>query len=893
MSLPRNLFLALCLSLLVLPTPLSSQTSIIGDPNWTAETLVQEVFASGTCETITNISSVGAASGLGYFTNGQAAIGLERGIILSTGPVQACAGPNNFIDAGQPLQGSSPDPFLGSMAANPLFDRVGLKFDFVPLDSVVRFRYVFASEEYCEFVGSAYNDVFGFFISGPGINGPLPQGAKNVALLPGTGQPVSINTVNHTVAPEYYRDNTLPGERILCQLPPVPPPATLPLIEFDGFTQILTATIQLIPCETYTIRLLLADVNDVNYDSAVFLEAGSFDIGGSVRLTALPQDTLPTGTPVVYEGCPGGGFRFTRNPTAALGLPQTIRYRIGQNSTAEEGTDFEPLPGQITIPAGQGYVDLPLVTLADTQDEGMEDLWLILDIPCGCYTDSVRLEIRETEPILIGLERAEYCPDEAVTLQPAVSGGRPPYSYQWSTGQTVAQPQLTPPLPPTLSLTVTDACAQQAQRQVPALVVPPPNGLLLPDTVRACIEDGAELRLQLSGTPPFTLAARRDNGPPQTYTFNSTGFQPWPLSQSGRYTLTDINDANCRGAVSGEARLDLRGPRLGPPEIALPVCADDQNGRIAVNHQAGFPPYLYIWSDGSQSDTPTLDDLGGGTYTLTVTDNLGCRDEATYRLIAPPPLRGIQIDCRELRRPPLVLQAAGGRGPYTYSTDGGNSFFPPEDFSLLQSGSVYNLLVRDASGCTLLQPDWLYPTIVDRFARLPTFIDKTLGRNYLLEPIYLLPAGQRAAVEWKPAAAVDCAGCPRPNLVTNEAQSIKLIVTDIYGCQDSTTTWVGINGRVPVYAPTAFSPDGNGTNDLFFLQADRSQVTRILRFGVYDRWGAQVYALDEFYPGRTPAGWDGKVGSRPAPPAVYAWTAEVELINGDRFPLRGTVVLVR
>ena len=78
-----------------------------------------------------------------------------------------------------------------------------LEFDFTPTTDHVSFEYAFASEEYCDYVNSEYNDVFGFFISGPGING-----SKNIALIPGSSDNVAINSVNFTKNDQYYRDNT-------------------------------------------------------------------------------------------------------------------------------------------------------------------------------------------------------------------------------------------------------------------------------------------------------------------------------------------------------------------------------------------------------------------------------------------------------------------------------------------------------------------------------------------------------------------------------------------------------------------------------------------------------------------------------------------------------------
>ena len=110
----------------------------------------------------------------------------------------------------------SSDVDLVKLATGPVFDVVGIEFDFVPLDSFVNFRYVFASDEYCEYVGEKFNDVFGFFVSGPGINGSFNNKGQNVALVPGSNAFVSINTINSSQNALFYSDNMHPEDAARC-----------------------------------------------------------------------------------------------------------------------------------------------------------------------------------------------------------------------------------------------------------------------------------------------------------------------------------------------------------------------------------------------------------------------------------------------------------------------------------------------------------------------------------------------------------------------------------------------------------------------------------------------------------------------------------------------------
>jgi len=213
---------------------------IITDNSVSTETLIRDIFINGNCDNVENISAIGNTAGVGYFENGSDIIGMEKGIILSTGPIENAEGPNTATDISGNFFDNSGDMDLNIMATDEVRDAVGIEFDFVPLDSLVTFRYVFASEEYCEFVGSILNDVFGFFISGPGIDGEFSNNSENIALIPGTDDFVAINSVNHIDNPDFYNRNELFEDAFHCEIEHVPSPF-LDEFQYDGFTEILTA----------------------------------------------------------------------------------------------------------------------------------------------------------------------------------------------------------------------------------------------------------------------------------------------------------------------------------------------------------------------------------------------------------------------------------------------------------------------------------------------------------------------------------------------------------------------------------------------------------------------------------------------------------------------------
>ncbi|MEZ4988301.1 MAG: choice-of-anchor L domain-containing protein [Saprospiraceae bacterium] len=108
----------------------------------------------------------------------------------------------------------------------------------------------------------------------------------NVALLPASQDYVSINSVNFNHHPEHYIHNERPEDIANCHLTNTAS-SFQQTIEYDGFTRVLTAVVRLQPCQRYHIRLVVGDVGDAFFDSAVFLEAGSFNIGSTIEMEPI------------------------------------------------------------------------------------------------------------------------------------------------------------------------------------------------------------------------------------------------------------------------------------------------------------------------------------------------------------------------------------------------------------------------------------------------------------------------------------------------------------------------------------------------------------------------------------------------------------------------------
>ena len=227
----------------------------------------------------TSITSYGVPGNLisqqaGYYTTNfnPTNLGLSSGVIMSTGKVTAAPGPNVANGTTTtPSNTSIGDADLQLLTTQTVKNVMVIEFDFVATGLELSFDYVFASEEYPEFVNSNFNDVFGFFLSGPGLAGPFSGNAQNIALVPNTNIPITINSVNNGfnnsgVSPQnsqYYVNNSNIGLN--------PSTFTGPTVTYDGFTKVLTAKATLQCGGNYHIKLAIGNVSDNQFDSAVFL----------------------------------------------------------------------------------------------------------------------------------------------------------------------------------------------------------------------------------------------------------------------------------------------------------------------------------------------------------------------------------------------------------------------------------------------------------------------------------------------------------------------------------------------------------------------------------------------------------------------------------------------
>jgi hypothetical protein len=256
-------------ALLLLSVPAFAVTTKSMNEGLTRDQVVAILTGSGA--TITNVTITGSDLAIGSFAEGSA-LGLDSGVLLSTGNIADAKGANNAPDKGQAL-GSAGAPALNAIVSPfETHDAAIIEFDVVTESPTFAIRYVFASEEYREFVDSEYNDVFAFFVNG-----------ANIALTPGSGQPVTINTINHLRNQGLYKDNEGGADT-----------------QMDGYTTPLLAVAVVEPGTVNHIRIAIADTSDSVLDSAVFIARGGIS-GSQIAPIIVPrQESIEA-----FYGTPG------------------------------------------------------------------------------------------------------------------------------------------------------------------------------------------------------------------------------------------------------------------------------------------------------------------------------------------------------------------------------------------------------------------------------------------------------------------------------------------------------------------------------------------------------------------------------------------------------------
>lgn len=824
--------------LLVLGAPVQAQLVLNGTQ--TPQQLVQNMLVGPGVV----VSNVEFNFVLGNTVNSQIAgfnatgttMGLDEGVLLCTGDVEVALGPNDMEDASLTTEDNFiSDVDLDALAIDLVFEPAILEFDFVATGDSIKFQYVFASEEYLEYVDTEFNDVFGFFLSGPGITGPYTGNAVNLAVVPGTTDVVSVNTINNVTNSGFYIDNGTGFE------PPYNGSDTY--IQFDGFTTPLTARSAVQCGETYHIKLAICDVGDPEWDSGIFLIRNSFGATPSANITIEVPD--PSGT--LVEGCGEALVTITRSGTSgALVVP--LSY-----SGSALAADLTALPTSVTIPAGSSSVQFSLSALLDGLSEGSEQLVVEagLTSPCsGGALISATLDIADATGLEVSIAPPMLdCNIGSYTLTAAGSGGGGDLTYAWSNG-TVGSSIQVAAISASYTVTVTDACGATAT----ATVQVDPGASTITVSIAPPVVDCE------TGTATLTAAALGGSG---TYTYT------WSTGATGASTQVPVDGAthtvnvadDCGGSAS--ATVEVVVPSGNVSVVIAPAVVDCANGTAQLTAVAngGGGVYTFAWSTGQIGNTVQVE-ANIGSISVSATDACGATGSASTTVTAPAnfSLGGDTIIC------------AGTAAELSTGQEG----LP----HLWNTGSVAaSILVEEAGTYTV--------TVEDGDCITRDTIIVLLYAPLRATPMALC-SGETGYVTWDevPASVSWWDGGTQVQRAFDVPGTYGYTLVDPRGCQTVDSLSVAMMEDDLPYIPNAFTPNGDGVNDSWSVAG---QVPLTTRLTVFDRWGGEMHTSN--------AGellWNGDVRGAPAPDGVYVYrfVYRSECVQGERAVL-GHVTLLR
>lgn len=723
--------------------------------------MIQQYLA-GDGVVLSNGTSSGASTQFGIFNRGNVNFPIQSGIVMTTGTntdvPQSSQYPNANSSTGPGVQ--IVDTMLSTVLPSTTFyDRAALDFNFVAFSDTVAFNYVFASEEYPEYVCSQKNDVFGFFIKGfSPVHGDYTT--WNVALLPNGVTPVTINTVNGGSQGTYSDPGTpciLTNSQYYHQNSYSSPPI------FNGYTVKLTASATIMACRNYQMHRAVADVDDNVFDSGVFLEEGSFyspsvtmdtawnisDFGDTLVQNCrevdvefkLPRQVISGGYralcsfPATHPGAAAVGrdYKVTasnRLSTMELNNQTNTVYYVQEDSMVKfhiaivDTAHFDP--GEVK------EATIIITTIF------CEDFWP--QYPSAGRIDTLVFHLVGNDTIVMKdtlVKACQICDSLCINMK----SGTEPLLYRWipSTG-----------------------IADSTARKTAANINTNRTYKLIAADRYGCLADTAEVRVTIHKKP--TAAAVID--PPY-----------------GCVPLT----------------IDLTAP--GVPDTC--------DFRWDIIYQDTIVDSCF-----TATFRPVLADTGAYDLKLWVASAPSCVDSVKY-----------------------------AKAVYVSEAPHADFYYVPENPQNGKDVFFYNQSLESN-----LSYHW-------------DFGDGTSSTDE--DPIH------------------------RYRLRESKNVLVRFTATNQYGCSDEATTWVPIVDNFAFFVPSAFSPNGDGKNEVFLPKVNDVDFYQL---DIFNRQGQLV-----FHTNSTEIGWDGNLGGSPAPPGVYVWRIKYSRVfnPNEIIPREGTVTLLR
>lgn len=674
---------------------LSAQVTVTNSNN--ASFLAKKLIGPGV--EVSNAAMLCNANQSGFFVSPSSLLGMDSGIVLTTGlaatntPYWGLNGPQSGF-ANQ-NQGTGGDVDLDALAGLSTYDRCILEFDFKGDGDTIFFEYRFGSEEYPSFNCTNYNDVFGFFISGPGI-----IGNQNLALIPNTPIPVAINSVNNGVViaggnianctsmgagspfTQYYVDNTNGTQ-----------------LTYDGFTTMFKAKSYIQACSTYHIKLAIADGFDQIFDSGVFLKAGSFK-SNTYHLSAS-TDSITANPQYAFEGCDSIIIRIKRDNFQTSVNSDTLTLQMA--GSAQNGIDYNTVANNyyFTSSLTDTMKTIILTPFNEFITEGTESIKFYLKNKCNTIMDSLEVDIKDPPTFQLFNQDTSICVGASVQVNGLYDNGLS-FTWQPTTGVSnphIINPVITPATTTSYTLTAQYGNCVPVKDTITIQVQALPT-ISLSSTSVTCngLANGTITAFGTAGSTPLTFSILPIGtiltGSPSTFTNLGPGI----------YTVTISSGLGCTKSSTKiiTEPTSMNWISVSPTNIG---CNAGNVGQISAGASGGMGSITYTLNPGNiNSVSGNYTGLGPGVYVVTAKDANNCTITSNVTITQATSLtwflvNSTNINCSGQAGGSIFTSATGGIGTISYQIQPGGTNNTSGNFSSLVAGT-YTVTAMDASGCT-------------------------------------------------------------------------------------------------------------------------------------------------------------------------------------------------
>lgn len=319
------------------------------------------------------------------------------------------------------------------------------------------------------------------------------------------------------------------------------------------------------------------------------------------------------------------------------------------------------------------------------------------------------------------------------------------------------------------------------------------------------------------------------------------------------------------------------------------ICNPDY---IMLNSAVGFPPspegYNYAWTPATFIDDSTqgmtMAYVNQSTvFTLQILDADYCfrRDTAGLFLSVRNPVFAYVADTERCVNQPVEFLLSGGESYYWYPSTALSCMDCPNPVANPQATTTYYAVITDQYNCsdTLPKTIIVYPLPVINAGGDTTIYYGEMAQLYTNLD---LPA----VYTWAPSASLDYPNNFNPKASPQKTTTYIVTVKDIHNCTNVDSVTVVVRDDIPVNIPTAFTPNGDGKNDIFHISSPRFQ--KLQEFKVYNRWGQVVFSTTD-----VAKGWDGSYNGAPQDMGVYSYVIKAVFPDGRVEIYKGDITLVR